>query len=157
MGIYNALMDIGNDGVCVRDVVMDVGNKCVGVCDILVNIGNHSLGVHNIVADVRNDYKCVNSKFGLEMGNQHRSPRSDGTHIEDEKDPVEVQPPGCDRLFIVLRVEKSRDRISFAPLDDIPLDLSHSPAIASLVSELPKVHIPGSTHVVNSPIASNTD
>ena len=49
------------------------------------------------------------------------------------KDPIEVQPPGRDRLLIVLGVEESRDRISFTPLDDVPLDLGHSPAIEESV------------------------
>jgi len=53
------------------------------------------------------------------------------THIEDMKDPVEVQLPGSDRLLIILRVEKSRDRISLAPLDNVSLDLGHSPEVES--------------------------
>ena len=51
------------------------------------------------------------------------------------EDPIEVQPPGRDRPLIVLRVESSRDRISFTPLDDAPLDLGHSPVIANSVNE----------------------
>ena len=75
------------------------------------------------------------------------------------KNPVEVQPPGRDRLLVVLRVEHPREPISLAPLDDVLLDLGHSPTIESLVGESPDVRIPGpdSTHVVNCPIASNTD
>ena len=59
----------------------------------------------------------------------------DGTHVEDVQDPIEVQPPGCDRPLIVLRVESSGDCISFTPLDDAPLDLGHSPVIANSVNE----------------------
>ena len=51
------------------------------------------------------------------------------------EDPIEVQPPSRDRPLIVLRVESSRDRISFTPLDDAPLDLGHRPVIANLVNE----------------------
>jgi len=40
---------------------------------------------------------------------------------------VEVQPPGSGRLFVVLRVITSGDRIPFTPLDYVPLDLVHSP------------------------------
>ena len=43
------------------------------------------------------------------------------------KNPVEVQPPSGDRLFVVLRVIMSGDHIPFTPLDDVPLDLVHSP------------------------------
>lgn len=70
---------------------------------------------------------------------------------------VEVQPPGRDHLFIVLRMEESSDCISLTPLDNIPLDLSNCPTIESLVSGLPGALTAVSTHVVNCPIASNTD
>ena len=73
------------------------------------------------------------------------------------KDPVEVQPPVRDRLFIVLRLEEASDPISLTPLNDIPLYLGYCPATESSVSEFPDVFIAGSTHVVNCPIASNTD
>ena len=58
------------------------------------------------------------------------------------KDPVDAQSPVGDRFFIV-RVENSRDHIPFAPLDDFPLDLGHSPAIQSMVSRSPGVCILG--------------
>ena len=73
------------------------------------------------------------------------------------KDLIEVQPPGRNRLLIVLCVERPRDRISFTPpLDDVLLDLGHRSMIGRLVGERPGVYIAGSTHVVNRPIASNT-
>ena len=100
---------------------MDLGNDGEGVCDTPKNIGNNDIRVYR--------------KLRLEVGDQPWSRRSDGTYVEDVEDPVEVQPPGCDRPLIVLRVENSRDCISFTPLDDTPLDLGHSPAIANLVSE----------------------
>jgi hypothetical protein len=73
------------------------------------------------------------------------------------EDPVEVQPPGGDRLFVVLRVEKPRDRIPFALLNDLPLDLCHSPAIGSMASQMcTKCISAGFTDVVNCSIASRT-
>ena len=56
--------------------------------------------------------------------------------------PVDAQSPGGDRFFIV-RAESSRDHILFAPLDNFPPDLGHSPAIQSMVSRSPGVCIPG--------------
>jgi len=44
------------------------------------------------------------------------------------KNPVEVQPPNSDRLFVV-GVEESRDRIPFTPFDDLTLDIGHGPAV----------------------------
>jgi len=73
------------------------------------------------------------------------------------EDPVEVQPPAGNCLFIVLRVEMSRDYVSFTPLDDAPLNLSHSPIFESSVSASPGMSAANPTHVVNCSIASNTD
>jgi len=42
---------------------------------------------------------------------------NDGTHVKYLKNLVEVGPPGRDHLFVVLRVEVSRDHIPFTPLD----------------------------------------
>ena len=53
------------------------------------------------------------------------------------KDPVEVQPPGGNRLFIAPRVKMSRNHISFTLLDDPPSDLRHHP---EMVSEVLKLH-----------------
>ena len=53
------------------------------------------------------------------------------------KVPVEVQPPGCDRLFVVLRVEEPGEPSSFTPLVDLPLDLDHGATVESMVNELP--------------------
>ena len=83
--------------------------------------------------------------------------KGDRTHVEDVKDPVEVQFPGPDRILIARRMDKSRDRVSLTLLDDLPLNLRHSPAIKSVVSELPKACITGLTYVVNCSIASRTD
>ena len=73
------------------------------------------------------------------------------------KDPVEVQPPGGNCLFIILRVEMSRDYVPFTPLDDAPPNLGHGPAIENSISTSPDMSTAGLTHVVNSSIASNTD
>ena len=134
---------IGSDGVCVYDIVADAGNEGVGVRDFMTNVGN--------------GYIHVYCKFGLEVNSWRGSYGSDGTHVKDMKDPVEIQPPGRDRLFIVLRMKHPGGRISSTPLDDVLLDLGHSPVIGSSGSEWPGVCVAGSTHVVNCPIASNMD
>jgi hypothetical protein len=54
---------------------------------------------------------------------------TDCTHVEDVKDPIEVLPPSSNHILVVLRAKESRDRISFSPLDDLPLDLGHGSAI----------------------------
>ena len=72
------------------------------------------------------------------------------------KNPVEVQPPGCDRFFIVLGAITSRDRIPFSPLDDVPLDLFHSPDWEFDGKIARRVRIAGSTHRVNFSIAPRT-
>ena len=80
------------------------------------------------------------------------------THVEDLKDPIEVLFPNSNRIFVILRVESSRGRMSFTLLDDLPLDPGQSPAIENLVIGLLSVHATTvSTHVVNSSIAPSTD
>ena len=59
---------------------------------------------------------------------------SDGTHVEDLKNLVQVHPPGSNRLFIFLRIEMPRDRIPFSPLGDILLNICHDPAVESIMS-----------------------
>ena len=73
------------------------------------------------------------------------------------EDPVEVQPPAGNRLFIVFRVEMSRDYVPFTTLDDASLNLGHSPTSESSVSASPGMSGADPTHVVNCSIASNTD
>ena len=52
--------------------------------------------------DVGNDHMDVDCKFGLETDSQQLPYKTEGTHVKDMEDPVEVQPPGRDRFFIVL-------------------------------------------------------
>jgi hypothetical protein len=65
------------------------------------------------------------------------------------KDPIEVQPPGGNRLFITFCVEKARNRVALALLDDLPLDLRHGPTIARIVNKSSKSQNTGSNYVVN--------
>ena len=121
-----------------------------------MDLRNDRVGVYDTPMNVRDNNICVYRKLGLDVGGQPWPRRGDGTHVEDVEDPVEVQPPGCDRPLIVLRVENSRDCISFTPLDDTPLDLGHSSTVENLVSGTLSICIASSTHVVNCSIASNT-
>lgn len=71
------------------------------------------------------------------------------------KDPIEVLLPSGDRILIVLRKEESRDHISFTLLDDLLLDLRHSPVIG-LAREPPDLSMASPTHVVRYSIAPST-
>ena len=74
------------------------------------------------------------------------------------KDSIEVQLPGSNILFVVLRVEESRNRTSFTLRDNFSLNLSHSPAIGRAVSQSLGVQwMAVSVHMVNCSIASSTD
>jgi len=74
------------------------------------------------------------------------------------EDPGEVQPPGSDRLLIAPRVEEPRDGVPFPPLDDLPLNICHSPVIQGMVSESCIMCTSASfTYTVNSSIAPRTD
>ena len=54
---------------------------------------------------------------------------NDRTHVGDPKNLVETQPPGADRLLVVLRVESSGDPAPFVPLDELSLDIRHGPGV----------------------------
>jgi hypothetical protein len=85
-------------------------------------------------------YRKVRSRSGKLAGMVVSGGRSDGTHVEDMKDPVEVQPPGGDRLFIILRVEKSRDAAFRLPRLTMLLWISATALrLRALVSESPNV------------------
>ena len=100
---------------------MDVGNDVLGVRDVTANIGNRSVGIYR--------------EFGLKTDGQKRGRGGNGTHVEDMKDPVEVQSPGRNPFFIILRVEKARNNASITQLDNGSLDLRYSPAINETVSK----------------------
>ena len=73
------------------------------------------------------------------------------------KNPIELLPPGGNRIFVVLRMEDSRDRVPFTLLNDLPLDLGHSSVIEASVNELFGGRIARPTHVVSFPMAPSTD
>ena len=100
---------VGNSDEGVRDVILDAGNDGVGVRDIMRNSRNGCIYIY---------YKC--SLVGG-VNNGHHS--SDRTHVKDLKNPVEVQPPGGDRRFILLRVEMPKDHVSFIPLHELLLNI----------------------------------
>ena len=50
------------------------------------------------------------------------------------KNSIEARPPGSNCGFVPLRVENTRDKISFVWFDGTPLDLRHGPAIDGVVS-----------------------
>ena len=66
-------------------------------CNIVINIGDEGVGVHD-------SYVCIYRELSLGMNINNSRTKNDRTHVEDEKDPVEVRPPGGDRLPIILRV-----------------------------------------------------
>ena len=90
LGVRNTLMNVRNDGLGVRDIVVNVGNDGVCVCDTMVDIGN--------------DHTRVHRKFSLEADGWQRLYTCNGTHVEDKKDPVEVQLPSGNCVLITLRV-----------------------------------------------------
>jgi len=92
----------------------------------------------------------------------NRRTRSDGTHVEHEKDPVEVRPPGGDLLLIILCVKKLSGCVPFALLDDLLVDIrdcSEARPRASSMRRSKRVLHAASvlTHVVSCPIASSRD
>ena len=52
------------------------------------------------------------------------------------KEPIQIRSPPRDFLLVVLGVDESRDRISFALLDDLPPNRRHSSAARLKASEM---------------------
>ena len=115
------------------------------------------LACQHVAIDACNHRVGIYRKFGLNWTSLATSGKTDRTYIEDVKDPIEVQLPGSDRLFVVLCVKESRDRISFTLLDDLPLNLADSPVIERSVGRPLDVCMVVAAHVVNRSIAPRTD
>ena len=56
------------------------------------------------------------------------------THIEDLKDPIKLQLPGRNRIFILPRAEESKDTVALASFGDILFYICDGPAIRAIVS-----------------------
>ena len=122
-----------------------------------MHVGESGVGVRNLTTNVRIGCMRAGLKFGLEPESWRWSYTSDKTHIENMKNPVQVQLPGTDCLAVALLAKMSRDRISFTALDNMPLDLGHSPTVESLVRKPSRKAVAGSTCIVNCSIALRTD
>ena len=136
---------------------MYFGNNVVGTCNVVMNVGNDAVCVRDVVTNVGNLYVRFDRKLSLKKGGQQWRGGIGRTHVKDMKDPVEVQPPGGNRVFIALGVEKARNYVALALLQDLPLDLRHGPTITCAVGQPSKLRTVGSTHVVNWFMASDTD
>ena len=75
------------------------------------------------------------SVWGRKVGNGQAEGRSEGTHLEDATNPIEIQSPGRDYLAFFLCMERPGKDTSFASLDDIPLDLDHGAKIVTLLND----------------------
>jgi hypothetical protein len=147
-------MNVKNDRVGTRNIMVDVGNDGIGNRGTVRNASNNRVGFRNVRMVIG---MCFDLNFCLEVKGQQRSYGSGRTHVKDVKNLDEVQPPGIDRVVVVLLVKTSRDRISFTPLHDVPLDLCYSPAIESLVGGSSDIGIAGSTHITYCSTALRTD
>ena len=120
--VGNHGMGVHNDGVCVFNLALNLRNSGVRFRDVITN--------------VRNGHIYVYPKFGLGTNGQYWQHRNDGTHIKNEKDPVEVHPPAGDGLAVIFRVESSGDCMLFAPLGDLASDIRQRPAMVLIASSM---------------------
>ena len=127
---------------------MDFGEHNVGALRIMLEPGNNGVGFRN--SDI-----CIYCECGLGIRGQQSPYGNDRTYVEVSNHPFELRPPRRNLVFIAFRKEMSRKHISFAVLDDLPLDLRHSPEIR--LNMLPTSCSKRVTHLANSLIASQTD
>ena len=117
----------GYDVVSVGNDTMSVGYGIFGACNVLADSGNCYVGVYR--------------EFGLETVSQQRLRKSEGTDVKDVEDPVEVQSPGGNRVFIVLREENARNLVSLALFDCFLLNFCHGPVVKRVVRQPPKRYV----------------
>ena len=122
-------MDFGDHNLGVRSIVLQLGNDGVG-------LGGSGVGFGNSGMDFRNSDMSNYCQFGLGIPSQQSPYEDDGTHVEDMKDPVEVQLPGGNFFLVVLCVEVSRNHAPFTLVGDLPLDLRNSPEIGLRLSPM---------------------
>ena len=77
----------------------------------------------------------ASSVWRQKVNNRQPEARSEGTHLKDATNPIEIRPPCRDCLTVVLCMEGPGQHTPFASLDDMPLDLDHGAAIVTLVSK----------------------
>ena len=69
LALHYGTMDVGNDGVGVRNIALKLRNDCLGVRNTLMDVGNDGMSVPKTFTNVGNGYICVYCKFGLEVDN----------------------------------------------------------------------------------------
>ena len=77
----------------------------------------------------------ASSVWGRKVNGRQAGGRSEGTHLDDATNLVEIRPPGRDCLIVVLCTEGSGEHTPFTFLDDIPLDLNGGAAIMTLMNK----------------------
>ena len=133
LGIRGVTASIGCVWVGVQDVMTDFGDLDTSNCDVAMRVRNTDVDIRDICAD-------THCRFRLEAGLEGRqwSERNQRTHIKDAANPINVLRPSSDSLSVILRVEMSRENVSFTPFDDVSLDPDHSPTmIEDSVSKSP--------------------
>ena len=76
-------------------------------------------------------------------------PRNNPTYAEKLKYGVQALPPSVDRILVALRLDQSRELISFALRGELPLHLSDGTATSALFGVLLNLQTVGLTHVVS--------
>ena len=78
-------------------------------------------------------------------------------HIEDLKNPIQLQPPARDLSLPITRSKVFNQFILAGQLVDLSLYLPNTPVVGNTVGRGLKVYIAGSTHISNRLIALRTD
>jgi len=78
----------------------------------------------SLAAEAAGSVSLASVFWKREVSNGHCP--SDGAHVKDLKNLVQVQPPGGNLLLVGLCTEVSRNHVSFPLFDDIAFYLRHS-------------------------------
>ena len=69
------------------------------------------------------------------VNNRQAEGGSEGAHLDDATNSIEIRLPGHDCFIVVLCTEGSGEHTPFTFLDDIPLDLNRGAAIVTLMNK----------------------
>ena len=80
---------------------------------------------------------CVfaSSVWKQKVDNRQAEGGSEGMHLDDMTNPIEIRLPGCDCFVVVFCTEGLGEHTPLAFLDDIPLDLNGGATIVTLMNK----------------------
>jgi hypothetical protein len=148
--IRNCCLGVRNHGVSIRDRYSGIGNQCLSIYNRRSGIRNHRLGIRYPDVGIDRQFRLKWGPLSLRIPK-----RTNWTHIEYVENSDKILVPRSNLILVALREDEPQDYVPFPSFVDLPPHLGHGSVINTWVNGS-LIRITGLTHVVSSPIASNT-